>query len=171
MAAPGSRSEGFKTKVLPVTMARGNIHRGIIAGKLNLQGGGTQYKWDPPQPHPAGGAHSTSGTCPSPTLQGGTQHKWDPPQPHPAGGHTAQVGPTPAPPCRGEHSTSGTHPQPRPTGDTAQVGPTPAPPCKGAHSTSGTHPSPALLVLTGSLPHTPRVAHGRSKCPSPQRGS
>ena len=31
----GSCSEGFSTNVLPVTMAIGNIHSGIIAGKLN----------------------------------------------------------------------------------------------------------------------------------------
>ena len=31
----GSCSEGFSTKVLPVTIAIGNIHSGIIAGKLN----------------------------------------------------------------------------------------------------------------------------------------
>ncbi len=37
MAAPGSRSEGFSTKVLPHTVARGNIHRGIMAGKLKGQ--------------------------------------------------------------------------------------------------------------------------------------
>jgi hypothetical protein len=36
MEAPGSLSDGFKTKVFPVAMARGNIQRGIIAGKLNL---------------------------------------------------------------------------------------------------------------------------------------
>ena len=35
--APGSFSEGFKTNVLPAAMARGNIHRGTIAGKLNGQ--------------------------------------------------------------------------------------------------------------------------------------
>ena len=34
IAAPGSLSEGFKTYVLPHTLARGNIQRGIIAGKL-----------------------------------------------------------------------------------------------------------------------------------------
>ena len=31
----GSCSEGLSTKVLPVTIAIGNIHTGIIAGKLN----------------------------------------------------------------------------------------------------------------------------------------
>mmetsp|Transcript_12651 Transcript_12651/g.25028 ORF Transcript_12651/g.25028 Transcript_12651/m.25028 type:complete len:242 (-) Transcript_12651:288-1013(-) len=31
---PGTRSEGLRTKVLPVAMARGNIQRGIMAGKL-----------------------------------------------------------------------------------------------------------------------------------------
>ena len=31
----GSCSEGFSTKVLPQTIAIGNIHSGIIAGKLN----------------------------------------------------------------------------------------------------------------------------------------
>ena len=31
----GSCSEGFSTKVLPVAMAMGNIHSGIMAGKLN----------------------------------------------------------------------------------------------------------------------------------------
>ena len=36
-AAPGSRSDGFNTKVFPVTVARGNIQSGIIAGKLNLE--------------------------------------------------------------------------------------------------------------------------------------
>jgi hypothetical protein len=30
----GTRSEGFRMKVLPVVMAKGNIHKGIIAGKL-----------------------------------------------------------------------------------------------------------------------------------------
>ena len=33
--APGSRSDGLRTKVLPHTMASGNIHNGTIAGKLN----------------------------------------------------------------------------------------------------------------------------------------
>ena len=31
----GSCSEGLSTKVLPQTIAMGNIHSGIIAGKLN----------------------------------------------------------------------------------------------------------------------------------------
>ena len=31
----GSCSEGFSTKVFPHAIARGNIHSGIIAGKLN----------------------------------------------------------------------------------------------------------------------------------------
>ena len=31
----GSCSEGLRTKVLPHTIAIGNIHSGIIAGKLN----------------------------------------------------------------------------------------------------------------------------------------
>src|SRR5690606_7668603 len=35
MVDNGSCSEGFKTKVLPQTIAIGNIHSGIIAGKLN----------------------------------------------------------------------------------------------------------------------------------------
>ena len=35
IAQLGSRSEGFKTKVLPHTMASGNIQRGTMAGKLN----------------------------------------------------------------------------------------------------------------------------------------
>ena len=30
----GSCSEGLSTKVLPQAMAKGNIHSGIIAGKL-----------------------------------------------------------------------------------------------------------------------------------------
>ena len=34
-AAEGSRSEGFRTNVLPQTSAIGNIHSGTIAGKLN----------------------------------------------------------------------------------------------------------------------------------------
>mmetsp|Transcript_32087 Transcript_32087/g.47394 ORF Transcript_32087/g.47394 Transcript_32087/m.47394 type:complete len:213 (+) Transcript_32087:543-1181(+) len=34
---PGVFSEGFSTKVLPAAMARGNIHNGIMAGKLNGQ--------------------------------------------------------------------------------------------------------------------------------------
>ncbi|MNT01576.1 hypothetical protein D3C72_1360480 [compost metagenome] len=33
--ADGSRSDGFKTKVLPQAMATGNIHIGTITGKLN----------------------------------------------------------------------------------------------------------------------------------------
>jgi len=33
--APGTLSDGFKTKVLPQVIASGNIQRGIIAGKLN----------------------------------------------------------------------------------------------------------------------------------------
>src|SRR5207248_2982138 len=33
--ADGSRSDGFKMKVLPVAIAIGNIHIGTIAGKLN----------------------------------------------------------------------------------------------------------------------------------------
>ena len=37
MEAPGSFSEGFRTKVLPVVQAMGNIHRGIMAGKLKGQ--------------------------------------------------------------------------------------------------------------------------------------
>ena len=37
MDAPGSFSDGFKTKVLPVVQAMGNIHRGIMAGKLKGQ--------------------------------------------------------------------------------------------------------------------------------------
>lgn len=36
-AAPGSFSEGFSTKVLPAVTATGNIHRGIMAGKLKGQ--------------------------------------------------------------------------------------------------------------------------------------
>ena len=35
MVTMGSCSEGLSTKVLPVAMAIGNIHSGIIAGKLN----------------------------------------------------------------------------------------------------------------------------------------
>lgn len=35
IVAPGSRSDGFIMLVLPVVMATGNIHNGIIAGKLN----------------------------------------------------------------------------------------------------------------------------------------
>ncbi|MDT4814249.1 hypothetical protein FQZ97_472490 [compost metagenome] len=35
MVTMGSCSEGLRTKVLPVAMAMGNIHSGIIAGKLN----------------------------------------------------------------------------------------------------------------------------------------
>ena len=31
----GSCSEGFSTNALPQAMASGNIHSGIIAGKLN----------------------------------------------------------------------------------------------------------------------------------------
>ena len=34
-ASCGSCSEGLSTKVLPHTIAIGNIHSGIIAGKLN----------------------------------------------------------------------------------------------------------------------------------------
>mmetsp|Transcript_21293 Transcript_21293/g.36560 ORF Transcript_21293/g.36560 Transcript_21293/m.36560 type:complete len:203 (+) Transcript_21293:1607-2215(+) len=34
MAAPGSFSDGLRTKVLPQVTARGNIQRGIMAGKL-----------------------------------------------------------------------------------------------------------------------------------------
>lgn len=30
IAAPGSRSEGFKMRVLPVTVAKGIVHKGII---------------------------------------------------------------------------------------------------------------------------------------------
>jgi hypothetical protein len=37
MQFPGSCSDGFITKVLPVVTAMGNIHRGIIAGKLKGQ--------------------------------------------------------------------------------------------------------------------------------------
>jgi hypothetical protein len=33
-AVPGTRSEGLRTKVLPVAMASGYIHKGIMAGKL-----------------------------------------------------------------------------------------------------------------------------------------
>ncbi len=35
MGVRGSCSDGFSTKVLPHTMAMGNIHSGIMAGKLN----------------------------------------------------------------------------------------------------------------------------------------
>ena len=35
MGVIGSCSEGLSTKVLPQTMAIGNIHSGIMAGKLN----------------------------------------------------------------------------------------------------------------------------------------
>ncbi|MCY1432192.1 hypothetical protein D9M71_481820 [compost metagenome] len=35
MVDSGSCSDGLSTKVLPQTMAIGNIHSGIIAGKLN----------------------------------------------------------------------------------------------------------------------------------------
>jgi hypothetical protein len=35
MVTIGSCSDGLSTKVLPVAMAIGNIHSGIIAGKLN----------------------------------------------------------------------------------------------------------------------------------------
>ncbi len=34
IAAPGSRSDGFSTKVFPHTVAIGNIQSGIMAGKL-----------------------------------------------------------------------------------------------------------------------------------------
>ena len=34
MGVSGSCSEGLSTKVLPQTMAMGNIHSGIMAGKL-----------------------------------------------------------------------------------------------------------------------------------------
>ncbi len=34
IVAPGSFSEGFRTKVLPAVTAMGNIHNGIMAGKL-----------------------------------------------------------------------------------------------------------------------------------------
>jgi hypothetical protein len=34
MDAPGSFSEGLSRKVLPQVTASGNIHRGIMAGKL-----------------------------------------------------------------------------------------------------------------------------------------
>mmetsp|Transcript_10135 Transcript_10135/g.38457 ORF Transcript_10135/g.38457 Transcript_10135/m.38457 type:complete len:200 (-) Transcript_10135:536-1135(-) len=37
MAAPGSFSDGFSTKVLPHVTARGNIQSGIMAGKLKGQ--------------------------------------------------------------------------------------------------------------------------------------
>mmetsp|Transcript_28350 Transcript_28350/g.92588 ORF Transcript_28350/g.92588 Transcript_28350/m.92588 type:complete len:315 (-) Transcript_28350:127-1071(-) len=37
IAAPGSRSDGFSTCVFPHVTAIGNIHNGIIAGKLNGQ--------------------------------------------------------------------------------------------------------------------------------------
>lgn len=33
--APGTLSDGLRTKVFPQVMASGNIHNGIIAGKLN----------------------------------------------------------------------------------------------------------------------------------------
>lgn len=36
-AAPGSCSDGFRTKVLPAVTAGGHIHSGTIAGKLNGQ--------------------------------------------------------------------------------------------------------------------------------------
>ena len=35
MVTIGSCSEGLSTKVLPQAIAIGNIHKGIIAGKLN----------------------------------------------------------------------------------------------------------------------------------------
>jgi hypothetical protein len=35
MDAPGSFSEGLRRKVLPQVTDRGNIHSGIMAGKLN----------------------------------------------------------------------------------------------------------------------------------------
>lgn len=34
MAAPGHFSDGFITNVFPAAIASGNIHNGIIAGKL-----------------------------------------------------------------------------------------------------------------------------------------
>lgn len=34
MVQPGSISEGLRTYVLPQVVARGNIHSGIMAGKL-----------------------------------------------------------------------------------------------------------------------------------------
>jgi hypothetical protein len=37
MEAPGSFSEGFRIMVLPQPVDMGNIHRGIIAGKLKGQ--------------------------------------------------------------------------------------------------------------------------------------
>lgn len=52
MAAPGHFSDGFMTNVFPAVTARGNIHKGIIAGKLNghiperkmrLRGGAREY--------------------------------------------------------------------------------------------------------------------------------
>lgn len=38
MVAPGSRSDGLMTLALPQAKAMGNIHSGIMAGKLNLKG-------------------------------------------------------------------------------------------------------------------------------------
>jgi len=35
--APGTLSDGFNTNVLPQVIASGNIHNGIIAGKLNAE--------------------------------------------------------------------------------------------------------------------------------------
>ena len=35
MAAPGSRSEGLKTRVFPVTAAIGIVHRGIILREMS----------------------------------------------------------------------------------------------------------------------------------------
>ena len=37
MAAPGSRSEGFKMRVLPVTVAMGIVHKGIILNTVRVQ--------------------------------------------------------------------------------------------------------------------------------------
>ena len=37
MAAPGSRSEGLRTRVFPVTAAIGIVHSGIILREMNSE--------------------------------------------------------------------------------------------------------------------------------------
>jgi hypothetical protein len=44
MAAPGSRSEGFRIMVLPVMVAIGMHHNGTMAGKSGLRSAGAIIK-------------------------------------------------------------------------------------------------------------------------------
>lgn len=68
IAAPGHFSEGFMTNVFPAATARGNIHRGIMAGKLNGQMPSRGQKWAAAGARDGSGAESMHRIHESDTL-------------------------------------------------------------------------------------------------------